>query len=228
MSDYVARRIMGAHGEGKKQHADFVEHHQQSATVAFHAPIKMNKINLLGNRHKKRNTSKHVDSTKEDMHFLGQLYMTMHVWEGISLFEVENTDCPPSLSKYGVLRSGQKSNLLSCLEIDCPSDFDEADSKLLDGAHMVHCLRQDAGIKSFRDYADKKVIPYIERQVANTKRVDVNWDRYLSDSLKATTRHMRGAGIRQRMRHGGNGKFPRNWNSYLQNASNKVELFHYL
>ena len=30
------------------------------------------------------------------------------------------------------------------------------------------------------------------------------------------------------MRHGGNGKFPRNWNSYLQNASNKVELFRYL
>ena len=30
------------------------------------------------------------------------------------------------------------------------------------------------------------------------------------------------------MRHDGNGKFPRNWNSYLYNASNKVELFHYL
>ncbi len=30
------------------------------------------------------------------------------------------------------------------------------------------------------------------------------------------------------MRHDGNGKFPRNWNRYLQNASNKVELFHYL
>ena len=30
------------------------------------------------------------------------------------------------------------------------------------------------------------------------------------------------------MRHDGNGKFPRNWNSYLQNASNNVELFHYL
>ena len=64
--------------------------------------------------------------------------------------------------------------------------------------------------------------------MANTKRVDFIWDRYLPDSLKATTRQRRGAGIRQRMRHGGNGKFPRNWNSYLQNASNKVELFRYL
>ena len=30
------------------------------------------------------------------------------------------------------------------------------------------------------------------------------------------------------MRHDGNGTFPRNWNRYLQIASNKVELFHYL
>ena len=30
------------------------------------------------------------------------------------------------------------------------------------------------------------------------------------------------------MRHDGIGKFPRKWNCYLQNASNKVELFHYL
>ena len=64
--------------------------------------------------------------------------------------------------------------------------------------------------------------------LANTKIVDVIWDRYLPDSLNTTTRQRRGAGIRQRMRHDGNGKFPRNWNSYLQIGSNKVELFHYL
>ena len=160
MPDNVARSIMDEHGEGKKQHADFVEHRLQSAAVAFHEPIKMNKINLPGNRHKHLNKSKHVGSTKEDMHFLGQLYMTMHVREGNSdrLFEVENSDCPPSLSKHGVLRSGQKSDLLSCLEVDCPSDFDEADAKRIDGAHVVHFFRPDASSKSFRDYADKKVI----------------------------------------------------------------------
>ena len=56
---------------------------------------------------------------------------------------------------------------------DSPSDFDEADGKLIDGAHMVHGLRPGASIKSFHDYADKKVIPYIETQLANTRRVDV-------------------------------------------------------
>ena len=117
------------------------------------------------------------------------------------------------------------SDLLSCLEVECPSDCDEADAKLIDHAHMVHFFRPDASIKSFRDYADK--IPNIERQLANTKRVDVIWDRYLPDSIKSTTRQRRGTGIRQRMRHDWNWTFPKNWNSYLQNVSNNVELFHY-
>ena len=66
---------------------------------------------------------------------------------------------------------------------DSRSDFDEADGKLIDGAHMVHVLRPDASINSFRDYADKKVIPYIEIQLANTKILDVIWDRNLPDVL---------------------------------------------
>ena len=56
------------------------------------------------------------------------------------------------------------------------------------------------------------MIPYIETQLVNTRRVDVIWDRNLPDGLLATTRERRGAGIKQRMRHDGNGKFPRNWN----------------
>ena len=87
--------------------------------------------------------------------------MTMHVGEGNNdrLFEVENADCSPSLSKHGVPRSGQKPDLLSCLEVDCPSDFDDAGGKLIYGARILHVLRPDASIKSFRDYAYKKVTP---------------------------------------------------------------------
>ena len=66
MRHHVVRSIVGAHGEGNKQHADFVAHRLQSTAVAFQAPIKMNKIHLPGNRHKYRNKSKHVNSTKED------------------------------------------------------------------------------------------------------------------------------------------------------------------
>ena len=91
MPDNVACSIMGALGEGNKQHADFVAHRLQYTAVAFHAPIKMNKIHLPGNRHKYRNKSKHVNSTKEDKHLLRK----MHVRERNSdrLFEVANADC---------------------------------------------------------------------------------------------------------------------------------------
>lgn len=65
--------------------------------------------------------------------------------------------------------------------------------KVIDGAHMVHLLRPERSIKKFRDYAEKKVIPFTEKHLATAKRVDVIWDRYLSDSLKATTRESRGS-----------------------------------
>ncbi len=78
-----------------------------------------------------------------------ELYMTMHVREGNSdhMFEVENADCPASLSKHGVPRSGHKPDLLSCLEVDCPYDFDEAGGKLIYGARTVHVLRPVASIE---------------------------------------------------------------------------------
>ena len=97
-----------------------------------------------------------------------------------------------------------------------------------DGASMVHKLRSDRSIKTFRDYAEKKAIPFTKRHLTNAKRVDVIWDQYLSDSLKDTTIDSRGAGVRQRLPSdgNGNGKVPKNWNSYLRNATNKIELFH--
>ena len=114
------------------------------------------------------------------MHLLGQLYISLQVREGNAdcLFEVENTDVPPSLSKHGKLRSGQKSDLVSCLETVSTSDLDEAGVKLIDGDSLVHSLRLDRSIKIFHDYAEKKVNPFIENYLATTKHV-VIWDQYL-------------------------------------------------
>ena len=81
------------------------------------------------------------------MHLLGQLYILLQVREGNadSLFEVENTDAPPSLSKHGYLRSGQKSDLVLCLETDSTS---EVNVQLIGGASMVHSLKFDRSIKT--------------------------------------------------------------------------------
>ena len=112
------------------------------------------------------------------------------------------------------------------MQTDSPSDFGEADVKLIDGANMVHALGSDRSIKTFHDYAENKVIPFIKRHLITARRVDVIWDRYLSDSPKATTRESRGAGVRQHLLS--DGKLPKTWSSYLHNAANKTELFQYL
>ena len=104
------------------------------------------------------------------MHLLVQISLQVREANADSLFEVEYTDVPPSLSKHGNLRSGQK-DLVSCLETDSTSDFDEADVQLIDGASLVHSLRLDRSIKRFHDYAEKKVIPFIEEHLATTKHV---------------------------------------------------------
>ncbi len=95
---------------------------------------------------------------------------------------------------------------MPCLVGDLTSDFDGPDVKLIDGASMVHSMRPDRSIESFHDYAKKIIIPFIEKHLAIAKRVDVIWDRYLPESLKATTRKRRGTGVRQRLPSDGNGK----------------------
>ena len=57
----------------------------------------------------------------------------------------------------------------------------------------------------------KKVILFIEKHLATAKRVDVIWDQYLLESLKATTRESRGAGVQQLLPSDGNGKMPKSY-----------------
>ncbi len=178
MPQEVAQSIMCAHEEGKKQHSTFVHERLETQVVSLHEPIKMNKISFPSNRHKKSRSSKRVVSTtKDDLRLLGQLYVSLQVREGDidSLFAVENLDAPPSLSKNGKLRNGQKSHLVSCLQTASPSDFGEADVKLIDGASMVHVLGSDSNIKTFYDFAEKKVIPFIKRHLITARCVDVIW-----------------------------------------------------
>ncbi len=48
-----------------------------------------------------------------------------------------------------------ESDLVSWLQTASPSDFGEADVKLIDGASMVHVLGSDSNIKTFYDFAEE-------------------------------------------------------------------------
>ena len=94
-----------------------------------------------------------------------------------------------------------------------------------DGAALVHLLSTKQ-VATFEEYASSVFLPHITRQLETCTRVDVVWDRYLSDSIKAATREKRDKGVR--MKVAGKNKVPENWICFLRDESNKKELFKYL
>ena len=142
-------------------------------------------------------------------------------------FQHENQPCPPSLSDRGGLRLGVKSDLLPCLEQvhSAYSDSPKVTCTIIDGAAIVQMLKPSS-VKTFNDYANVVFIPYLTRKFKSVDRLDLVWDRYLSDSLKTATRAKRGTGIQRRVV--GDAALPRNWQNFLRVDSNKAELFTFL
>ena len=52
------------------------------------------------------------------------------------------------------------------------------------------------------------------------------WNEYHSASLKEATREKRGKGVRRKVT--GHVKLPQNWQAFLEDTSNKKELFNFL
>ena len=79
---------------------------------------------------------------------------------------------------------------------------------------------------TFSDYATQVFLPYITSQLQHVNRLDVVWDEYIADSLKAETRTRRGKGIRRRVEP--SNSIPGNWQEFLRINDNKTELFSFL
>ena len=77
-----------------------------------------------------------------------------------SFFRHENQSFPPSLSKFGSLRSGNKSQLLPILEDLAPvrEEPPAVDVLLLDGAAIINILKPGAA-KIFKEYAEQVFLP---------------------------------------------------------------------
>ena len=91
-----------------------------------------------------------------------------------------------------------------------------------DGAALVHLLSTKQ-VDTFEEYASSVFLPYIMQQLDTCTRVDVVWDSFFSDSIKAAMREKRGKGVR--MKVAGKNKVPGNWIGFLRDESNKKELF---
>ena len=57
------------------------------------------------------------------------------------------------------------------------------DAKALDGAAIVHNV-QARSLSTFEEYSQEMILPYITPRLETVNRVDIVWDKYLTNSLK--------------------------------------------
>lgn len=118
--------------------------------------------------------------------------------------------------------------MLKCLEGLSPGPHisPKVDALLIDGTTLVNMLKSSGLCKTFADYATIVCLPHIKNQLQKVKRLDVVWDRYVENSLKAQTRSKRGQGIQRRVQS--DVRLPGNWSEFLRVDANKTDLFIFL
>ena len=227
----VAATVRNIRRAGHEQYKTFVSERLEKQTMPLSVPIKRNKFPLISTPPTRvvSNTKAQISSLKQNCSLFSQLYISCQVRDGDldEFFRHENQSYPPSLSQNGRLRHGTKADLLHCLMDLCPdaTDTPNVGALLLDGAATINMLKPGAS-RTFQEYSEEVFKPYVTKQLRNLHRLDIIWDEYLTDSLKATARSQRGRGVRRRVKP--DTRLPGNWEAFLRNDENKAELFSYL
>ena len=138
---------------------------------------------------------------KTNCSLFGRIYISCQTRDGdlVAFFAHENQPFPVALSSNGDLRFGKKSALLPILEdLSQPTAHaPEVDVLLIAGSMVVQMLPPKS-CKNFEDYALLIFIPYIDCQLRYCQRIDIVFDQYFTQSLKASMRNKRGQGKRYR------------------------------
>ena len=231
-SDDVVATIRSIEVESENLMKSFITDRLVSKAKELTDVINLNKFPLFGSLKRSPSQDKKViASLKQNCSLFSRLYISCQARDGNldEFFSHENQPYPPSISKHGELRSCNKSELLKSLETvhTTPlSNTPNVDALLIDGAALINMLKPNGACKTFSDYAEQVYLPYIKEQLRKVQRVDVVWDRYIHNSLKAHMRDKRGTGVRRKVEP--NGRLPGNWAKFLRVAYNKRELFIYL
>ena len=227
----IAETVQQIEDAGKQQYNRFVIDRLDNRTTPLSEPIKRNKFPLFSCRPPRKVSvdKQKIAALKQNCSLFSQLYVSCQVRSGDmdAFFTYENQKAPPSLSQNETLRQGSKSDLLDCLEplSSIPVAAPSVDAILLDGAAVVNFL-QPGGVKTFEEYSQQIFLPYIRTQLGKVNHVEMVWDVYLPNSLKATAQNARGKGTRRRVQP--KTQLPKDWASFLRVDENKTEIFAYL
>ena len=123
--------------------------------------------------------------------------------------------------------SGTKADLLVCVSVlvlhHDTAKPPEAHMVILDGDAIYNMIKPRTPV-SFVGYVTQ-VMAYVRKQFCgDVQRVDMVFDAYLEDSLKAATHRKRGKCIGRHVE--ANKRVPSNWQEFLRVDENKSGLFH--
>ena len=223
----LAEMVATHHRRGKEQFESFMEGLEDERESSFYHPMKKNPVSFFTQEQSKGISKETV--LKDDCQLFSRLFISCQNrhCDLQEFFKHENQSYPASLSDSGKLHTCQKSQLVEIIEaqVNIPDREPKGDAIIIDGSALINALPPRTS-KTFYDYAKEDIIPKVEYYGARYERVDVVFDVYKKSSLKSETRSKRGQGIRRRVT--GTSKTPGNWQSFLRDASNKTELFHFL
>ena len=225
-------RMRQIESEGKKQCETFISERLVERKKPLTDPITRNKLSFFATSSQKSSrATQQLSSMKRDCSLFSRLYISCQTRNGDldEIFKHENQGCPPSLSDQGNLRLPKKKSelteYLQALTVPQSQMPKDVNVVIIDGAAVVNMVKP-GNERTFSGYAAGSFIPYIKAQLFHVNRLDIVWDEYLENSLKATTRSKRGSGVRQRV--AADNKLPGNWKEFLRADQNKQDLFKYL
>lgn len=145
-----------------------------------------------------------ITTLKEDIHLFSRPFIvcTARDLDLSEFFQYENQKYPPLLSVKGMIRPGVKAPLAKILETFVTTEISEPSTchgVVFDGAAITHLLKPKSNFSTFKQYSEEQFMPYLKTvsESVRANRIDVAWDLYVANSLKATTRDNRGSGLRQ-------------------------------
>ena len=153
---------------GLEQYESYVEKRLVNQTMPITDHIKKNILHFFSRppcREKSRKDLQ-ISSLKNGCSLFSRLCVVSQIRHGDldKLFQHENEAYPPYLSNMGKLRTGNKSDLMPCLENLAPVKVclytSRTQVSILDGAGIVNMLRPGTA-KIFKAYATDVLVPYI-------------------------------------------------------------------
>ena len=227
MTDNVVSTVRNIEEIGRKQHAEFRE------TRIFHKIINLDdRLRRINFQHSRRQIQR-VGQLKIHVRLFLQMYISTQIRGGNmeEFFSHETLQYPPALASSGRIRSGNKSDLVKCIQplsyTETVSNQPKVPAAVLEGSVLVNLANPNKN-QSFKDHATDVFYPQIRKQMNeySALQVDIVFDTYKDQSLKGSTRVKRGKGIRRKVLD--KSVAPTNWRSFLRLDQNKTELFRYL